>query len=676
MFETLSNPYLVVVVLLSALLLSGLTLSTVWVYGTNWPDAMRWHDLEERVQRKHSELAEQEAKLADINRKIEDRDRVAAEAAALHERLEAVRAEFDCLSDARQQIDQAKQQAADVATTLATLQSEFETTKSELAASKAELNDIEKEITENRRKIEQIPDHLEAEIQNLKSELNVLGPEIDQLRAERGVLLAERRELTEITAIKATIEAGLERLEDERDTLNRAITPLQDKVQQLRRECERLHELRDEVDLLRAQKAAHEASRIGTDSTSSGGRSVFDENVIDDLKSVPVVLQSARKHYHPKDGEAEALSNVTGYLKKLELKYSDRVIKAFHTSLKINDVAQLTVLAGVSGTGKSLLPRRYAEAMGMRFLPFAVEPRWDSPQDLLGFYNYIEKRYRATDLAKAMVHLDPYDTSKLAGSSNNKDEMMIVLLDEMNLARVEYYFSEFLSRLEARPAWRKNLTVEELRDALIPVDIRGRPEGPVRLYPAHNMLFVGTMNDDDSTQSLSDKVLDRGNILQFAAPDAADFADITARTSEPPPDRSLSFEQWRGWIQKPENRLAGTPQQNVREIIGKLAGIMERCGRPFGHRLYAAMTAYVANYPQILAGHLEWHVPLADQVELRIMPKLRGLGIDDNHVAFEDLERLIRDDLGDTPLADHFKEIIGRQSNSGGLFNWRGMTRS
>jgi hypothetical protein len=55
-------------------------------------------------------------------------------------------------------------------------------------------------------------------------------------------------------------------------------------------------------------------------------------------------------------------------------------------------------LAGVSGTGKSLLPRRYAEAMG--FLQIAVEPRWDSPQDLLGFYNYIEKNYRATDLAR------------------------------------------------------------------------------------------------------------------------------------------------------------------------------------------------------------------------------------------------------------------------------------
>jgi hypothetical protein len=88
------------------------------------------------------------------------------------------------------------------------------------------------------------------------------------------------------------------------------------------------------------------------------------------------------------------------------LKYNDRTIRAFHTSLKINDISQMTVLAGVSGTGKSLLPRRYAEAMGLHFLQIAVEPRWDSPQDLLGFYNYVEKRYRSTDLARPIHRID------------------------------------------------------------------------------------------------------------------------------------------------------------------------------------------------------------------------------------------------------------------------------
>jgi hypothetical protein len=369
--------------------------------------------------------------------------------------------------------------------------------------------------------------------------------------------------------------------------------------------------------------------------------------------------------------EDEALHSVDQYLKNLGLVYSRRIINAFHTSLKINDAAQLTVLAGVSGTGKSLLPRRYAEAMGIRFLPFAVEPRWDSPQDLLGFYNYIEKRYRATELARAMVYLDPFNTSKLAEDLTQTDEMVIVLLDEMNLARVEYYFSEFLSRLEARPPWAADLKADACRDAFITVDIRGRPQGPIQLFAPHNMLFVGTMNDDESTQSLSDKVLDRGNIMQFAAPDR--FEQATPHKAVRP-SQILPFRTWKSWC-KPPN-LSGSSQDYVRDVIEKLAKIMKELGRPFGHRLNAAMLLYVANYPTNSDLKKDIQVPLADQIEFRILPKLRGLNIEEHSETFESLERLIREDLGDDALAERFNATCERQRNAGGLFNWRGLTRS
>ena len=82
-----------------------------------------------------------------------------------------------------------------------------------------------------------------------------------------------------------------------------------------------------------------------------------------------------------------------------------------------------------------------------------------------------------------------------------KDHIALVLLDEMNLARVEYYFSEFLSRLEARPRFSDVGEQRKRADALIPIDIRGL-KSPISLFPAHNVLFVGTMNDDESTQAL------------------------------------------------------------------------------------------------------------------------------------------------------------------------------
>ena len=112
--------------------------------------------------------------------------------------------------------------------------------------------------------------------------------------------------------------------------------------------------------------------------------------------------------------ETDALHDVAQYLQSCGLTFADRTLHAFHTALKINDAAQLTVLAGVSGTGKSILPRRYAEAIGIHFLQVAVEPRWDSPQDLLGFYNYVEKKYRATELARLLAHFDPWKSHAAA----------------------------------------------------------------------------------------------------------------------------------------------------------------------------------------------------------------------------------------------------------------------
>ena len=447
---------------------------------------------------------------------------------------------------------------------------------------------------------------------------------------------------------------------------------------EITKQTDRFQELQAEYDDLKHQETLLHAKvhSIEADLNRLQGVKVkgvaFDEQVLEDLRLVPKALEASHKIWKP-DDEASALFSVSDYLHKLNLEYPDRIVRSFHTALKINDIAQLTVLAGVSGTGKSLLPRRYAEAMGMRFLPFAVEPRWDSPQDLLGFYNYIEKRFKATDLARAMVHLDPYNTTELAPDSEHTDDMMLVLLDEMNLARVEYYFSEFLSRLEARPSWKTNLTYDSRRDAMIPIEIQGDSRQQVRLYPPHNMLFVGTMNDDESTQSLSDKVLDRGNIMQFAAPNT--FAKVKNLNDVNLPDRRLSFKTWRTWIRTPD-QLDSNQEFKTKEVIKKLADIMNTCGRPFGHRLNTAIRTYVANYPLAKSDMGDVSIPLSDQVEFRILSKLRGLSIEEHHDVFEKLKDLVEIELKDEDLGKRLSEIVERQRSAGGLFNWRGITRS
>jgi hypothetical protein len=97
--------------------------------------------------------------------------------------------------------------------------------------------------------------------------------------------------------------------------------------------------------------------------------------------------------------------------------------------------------------------------------------------------------------------------------------MLLVLLDEMNLARIEYYFSDFLSRLEMRRGIDLDLA-EYRRKAEIPLEIgrTGTTDSVMRVFVARNVFFVGTMNEDETTQSLSDKVVDRANVLRFGPP--------------------------------------------------------------------------------------------------------------------------------------------------------------
>jgi hypothetical protein len=365
--------------------------------------------------------------------------------------------------------------------------------------------------------------------------------------------------------------------------------------------------------------------------------------------------------------ETEALHQVGTYLTDRGLTFPPRTIRAFHTALKIGETSPMTVLAGISGTGKSQLPRRYAEAMGIHFLQIAVQPRWDSPQDLLGFYNFVEERYRATELAQAMVHLDPDNWPEQAAPY--KDRMMLVLLDEMNLARVEYYFSEFLSRLESRPAASEAISAKNWSAAQIEFDIKRKDGAPVRpVYPGHNLLFVGTMNEDESTQSLSDKVLDRSNQMHFSRP--RDFTPPRQMAVTEPRPGHLTQETWRGWI-RPASELDPAAAERCTNMIQSLSDISNACGRAFGHRMNQAIRAYVANYPHEGDDVAATNDALADQIEMRILPKLARVEIDAHESQLKKLADLVRDDLGDGVLAAAITSAIDR-SRASSMFAWHG----
>jgi hypothetical protein len=322
------------------------------------------------------------------------------------------------------------------------------------------------------------------------------------------------------------------------------------------------------------------------------------------------------------------------------------VLAAFHTALKIGKHAPITVLGGISGTGKSELPRLYCDAGGIPFLPIAVQPNWDSPADLFGFFNYSDSRFRAEPLARLLKQIN-------APGSVLSEGPVLVMLDEMNLARVEYYFAELLSKLEARRSIRDGAPEDERDRACVFLDA-GAGEPAERLYLDDRILFVGTMNEDESTLSLTDKVLDRASLISFPSPGEMTYGDqreVVAASTR------LSAAAWKAW----------TVAVTSPEISAKLNQInlaMEALGRPFGHRLFRAIHAYVANYPRLSSVPSPDEAAWADQWSMKILPRLKGLECEEKRVSAA-LDRL----RGQLPeeLVETFDQVRRAE-----FFAWRG----
>ncbi len=181
---------------------------------------------------------------------------------------------------------------------------------------------------------------------------------------------------------------------------------------------------------------------------------------------------------------------------RLKLYYDIEDIRRFIGGLA---VTKLIILQGMSGTGKTSLAYAFGEFLDNKTVIVPIQPMWKERTDLVGYYNEFTKRFNETTLLYKMYE------------ANCNDEIYITVLDEMNIARVEYYFAEFLSLLEIPNPDGRNLDVVADKWENDPKLLQ--KNGKLRLPT--NMWFVGTANNDDSTFSISDKVYDRAMVLNL-----------------------------------------------------------------------------------------------------------------------------------------------------------------
>ena len=505
---------------------------------------------------------------------------------------------------------------------------------------------------------------------------NALQPIQEELASSRSELRDLDRKVKEAQSVIEQAEtvrekaAAIEAVEAELSTTQ---TALEETKLNLRDAKNKLDETQEDTVQLLSRKSALEAELITLSGSSAADADVSDlqKRIADIWKPVLPLISAGTAA----SSEANNLERVQRYLTELGLIFHERTIHAFHTALKVAQEAPLVVLAGISGTGKSLLPQRYAEATGMNFLLVPVQPRWDGPQDLLGFYNFLQEKLVATEFLRALVqmHLYPDDWVQANYITDNsehvslKDQMLLVLLDEMNLARVEYYFSEFLSRLEIRRTIDDSDEHQRAKVS-IPIDAGPLPSGLLapRVYPGGNTLFVGTMNEDETTQSLSDKVVDRANVMRFARPTTPAAPESTGTPHSP--QARLSMATWKGW--KKEAHITPAERERIEGVTRGLNDALAEVGRPFGHRLTRAVITYAAMYP----AHVEDRVDraLADQVEMRILPKLRGIELDERgERAIDQIQRIV----AETNDAELSRAVDEASDTTSGRFHWLGVSR-
>lgn len=276
---------------------------------------------------------------------------------------------------------------------------------------------------------------------------------------------------------------------------------------------------------------------------------------------------------------------------KLKLYYDISDIRRFIAGMA---VSHILILQGMSGTGKTSLAYAFGEYLDNTSTVIPVQPMWKERTDLIGYYNEFTKRFNETDLLKKMYE------------ANYSKDIYITVLDEMNIARVEYYFAEFLSLLELPDAEKRNLSVVSDEWESDPKQLRN---GHIKL--PKNIWFIGTANNDDSTFAISDKVYDRAMIMDLDKK-AEPFAAPREKNLHITSDR---FDELAAQAVK-EYTLSGRNRKRLEKLDEYM---IENFHITFGNRIMKQINTYIPVYVSCGGDELE---ALDDILAKKVMRKL------------------------------------------------------
>lgn len=323
------------------------------------------------------------------------------------------------------------------------------------------------------------------------------------------------------------------------------------------------------------------------------------------------VYEADMRREKPDGSVREKVACIRRYIASKGFLYPEGLIENIYLCLRSKP---FVLLAGISGTGKTRLVRLFAEALGAtaengRYRMVSVRPDWSDPSDLTGRVD-INGRF----IPGAVSEL-------IKKAQDDPDHPYFLCLDEMNLARVEYYLSDFLSVIETRT--RKNgriSTVPLMQDTAFGTDQAAREAyGGVTL--GGNLYVIGTVNMDETTFPFSRKVLDRAHTVEFS--------DVRLNVLPAPAEEVKPLDVGNDFLEASYLTLQECPTHNGRlqaicDRLETLNGILRKAGAHVGYRVRDEIVFYLLC--GMASGLLGEDEAFDNELMQKILPRIQGSG--------------------------------------------------
>jgi hypothetical protein len=312
---------------------------------------------------------------------------------------------------------------------------------------------------------------------------------------------------------------------------------------------------------------------------------------------------------------SQTFSDLLSSLRSKGLEFSDEIVSNYLLALQSR---RFVILAGIAGTGKTRLALEVARFFqpADNYVIEAVRPDWTDHRGLLGYFNPLTGRYVSTPFLDLLLRAgQEADAARAEGLT---PQPFFAILDEMNLARVEHYFSDFLSALESGEPLRLHEDSGELGgDGPIPRSIEV-PE---------NLFFTGTVNVDESTYMFSPKVLDRAFTLELNEVNLSRLSEAPAE-----PGNGLRLDRFSGLLtfegmaaSEPWGRFGDLLDGDLRRTVLELNDLLTAENRHFGYRVAGEIARFVElAAEQSGGGESDLRSALDLALLQKVLPKFHG----------------------------------------------------